>query len=230
MHALMGDLFPICRSITGDGQRRTLEILRRTIDLTIHEVPSGTAVFDWTVPREWNIRDAYIKDARGRKLVDFRDSNLHVMSYSVPVHARLSLDELKKHLFSLPEHPESIPYRTSYYNENWGFCLSHNQFLALQEGEYEVFIDSSLKQGSLTYGEYFVQGESREEILISCHICHPSLANDNLSGIAVATFLARWVNALPRRYSYRFLFTPGTIGSITWLALNQDKLSRIRGG
>ena len=230
MHALMRQLFPICRSLTGDGQRRTLEILRRTIDLRIREVPSGTEVFDWTVPREWNIRDAYIKDERGRKIIDFRESNLHVVSYSVPVHATLPLEELKKHLFTLPEHPEWIPYRTSYYSENWGFCLSHKQLLALPEGEYEVFIDSSLEPGSLTYGEYFLAGESDEEVLISCHICHPALANDNLSGIAVAAFLARYLGTLPLRYSYRFLFTPGCIGSITWLALNEGKLSRIRAG
>jgi aminopeptidase-like protein len=230
MHALMRELFPICRSITGEGQRRTLEILRRVIDLQIHEVPTGTQVFDWTVPREWNIRHAYIKDGRGRKVVDFHNSNLHVVSYSAPVHARLSLDQLKKHLFSLPEHPEWIPYRTSYYNETWGFCVSHKQLLALQEGEYEVCIDSSLENGSLTYGEYFLSGASAEEILISCHICHPSLANDNLSGIAVAAFLARSLRAMPLRYSYRFLFTPGCIGSIAWLSLNERGLSRVRGG
>ncbi len=230
MHALMAELFPLCRSITGDGERRTLEILQRHIGLKIHEVPSGTQVFDWTVPREWNIRDAYIKDPGGRKIVDFAECNLHVVSYSAPVHVRLSLAELKKHLYSAPEHPEWVPYRTSYYKEDWGFCLSHKQFLALQEGEYEICIDSSLQDGSLTYGEYFVPGESEEDILISCHICHPSLANDNLSGIAIATFLARHLRSLPLRYSYRFLFTPGCIGSIAWLCLNEKKLSRVRGG
>jgi aminopeptidase-like protein len=230
MFHLMGRLYPICRSITGNGGRETLRILQEYIPLTIHEVPSDTPVFDWTVPKEWNIRDAYIKDASGKKIVDFTRSNLHVVGYSVPVHARLSLAELKKHLFTLPEHPDWIPYRTSYYHENWGFCLSHRQFLELKEGEYEVYIDSSLENGSLTYGEYYLRGEREEEILISCHICHPSLANDNLSGIVVATFLAEHLRSLPLSYCYRFLFTPGTIGSITWLCLNERRLARIRSG
>jgi aminopeptidase-like protein len=230
MHELVTDLYPICRSLTGDGQRRTLEILRRYIDLTVHEVPSGTPVFDWTIPKEWNVHDAYIKDPGGKKIVDFAASNLHVVNYSVPVHRRVPFEELEKHLFSLPDQPEWIPYRTSYYQENWGFCLSHRQFLAMQEGEYEVFIDSTLEDGSLTYGEYYLPGDREEEILISCHICHPSLANDNLSGIAVATFLASNLTKVARRCSYRFLFTPGQIGSIAWLCKNEDRVSRIRAG
>jgi aminopeptidase-like protein len=230
LHDLVTALYPICRSLTGDGQRRTLEILRRSIDLTVHEVPSGTRIFDWTIPREWNIRDAYIKDRGGKKIVDFSQSNLHVVSYSVPVRRRMPFDELKKHLFTLPEQPDWIPYRTSYYQENWGFCLSHRQFLAMKEGEYEVVIDSTLEDGSLTYGEFYLPGERDEEILISCHICHPSLANDNLSGIAVATFLARGLTKIARRYSYRFLFTPGQIGSIAWLWKNENLLARIRAG
>jgi aminopeptidase-like protein len=230
LYRLVEKLYPICRSLTGDGQRQTLGILREEIDLTVHEVPSGTQVFDWTVPREWNIRDAYIKDASGRRVVDFRDSNLHVMSYSAPVNRRMSLRELKPHLHSLPEHPDWIPYRTSYYREDWAFCLSHRRLLEMTDGEYEVRIDSSLKNGSMTYGEYAVPGERPEEILISCHICHPSLANDNLSGIAVATMLARELGSARQRYSYRFLFTPGQIGSIAWLCRNEGRVGLIRAG
>ncbi|HEY2917672.1 MAG TPA: DUF4910 domain-containing protein [Candidatus Binatia bacterium] len=230
LYDLLVELYPICRSITGAGQGETLKILRQHIDLTVHEVPSGTQVFDWTVPREWNIRDAYIKDASGRKIIDFARSNLHVVSYSVPVHRRMSLAALRPHLFTLPEHPEWIPYRTSYYREDWGFCLSHRQFLQMKEGEYEVHIDSSLENGALSYGEYFVPGERAEENLISTHICHPSLANDNLSGIAVATLLAKHLSSAPHRYSYRFLFTPGTIGSITWLCRNESRARMIRAG
>jgi aminopeptidase-like protein len=230
MYRLIESLYPICRSLTGDGERQTLSILREVIDLTVHDVPSGTALFDWTVPREWNIRDAYIKDSSGRKVVDFGASNLHVMGYSVPVRRRMSLAALKPHLFTLPEHPDWIPYRTSYYREDWGFCLSHRQLLEMKEGEYEVCIDSSLKDGSMNYGECFVPGERAEEILISCHICHPSLANDNLSGIAVAAVLAQEIAARRHRYSYRFLFTPGQIGSIAWLCRNEGRVGLIRAG
>jgi len=230
IHRLMGELFPICRSITGDGFRRTLEILHRHIPLEVREVPSGTRVFDWTVPKEWNIHDAYIKDPKGEKIVDFRKSNLHVVSYSVPIHTTLSLEELKRHLYTLPDLPNWIPYRTSYYNQGWGFCLSHRQFLALEEGDYEVVIDSTLADGSLTYGEWLLRGETDEEILISTHACHPSLANDNLSGVGLATLLAKHMGAMPRRFSYRFLFIPGTIGAITWLAQNEHKTGKIRNG
>jgi aminopeptidase-like protein len=226
----MGKLFPICRSITGDGFRRTLDILRGHIPLEIHDVPSGTRVFDWTVPKEWNIRDAYVKDPKGKKIIDFRRSNLHVVSYSVPVRKTLSLEELKKHLHTLPDRPDWIPYRTSYYQEDWGFCLSHRQLLALEEGDYEAVIDSTLRDGSLTYGELYLKGESEEEILISAHACHPSLANDNLSGVGLATMLARGIAASPGHYSYRFLFIPGTIGAITWLSLNEDRAGKIKAG
>ena len=223
--------YPICRSITGDGVRRTLALIREHIPLEVHEVPSGTPVFDWTVPKEWNIRDAWIKDPSGRKVVDFQDSNLHVLSYSVPIHAKMPLEELRRHLFTLPDKPDLIPYRTSYYKEAWGFCLSHNQFRELPAGEYEVLIDSSLEDGSLTYGELFLEGESEREVLLSTHVCHPSLCNDNLSGIAVMTWLARELQGRPkRRYSYRFLFIPGTIGSITWLARNEERAGRIAHG
>jgi aminopeptidase-like protein len=230
MYRLIERLYPICRSLTGEGQRQTLAILREVVGLTIHEVPSGAQVFDWTVPPEWNIRGAYIKDASGRKIIDFADCNLHVMGYSTPVEQRMPLAALKPHLFTLPERPDWIPYRTSYYRENWGFCLSHRRLLEMKDGEYEVRIDSSLKNGSMSYGEYFIEGERAEEILVSCHICHPSLANDNLSGIAVAAMLAKEIARGPRRYSYRFLFTPGQIGSIAWLCRNEARLGLIRGG
>lgn len=230
LYALVAELFPICRSITGDGLRATLRRLSQIIPLTMHEVPSGTQVFDWTVPREWNIRDAYIANARGERVVDFRRSNLHVVSYSAPVRRRMRLDELRPHLFTLPDQPDRIPYRTSYYNESWGFCLPHAQLEALADEEYEVVIDSSLSDGALTYAECLLPGEQADEVLISCHACHPSLANDNLSGLAVATLLARELAARPRRYTYRFLFIPGTIGAITWLARNRDAAARVRHG
>lgn len=224
------ELFPICRSITGDGTRRTLAIIADRIPLQTIEVPTGTQVFDWTVPKEWNIRDAYIKLGDGERIVDFKKSNLHVLNYSAPVQAKMSLSELRPHLFTIPEKPDWIPYRTSYYKEDWGFCLSHKQMLGLVDGEYEACIDSSLEDGHLIYGEYYLPGRSAEEVLISCHVCHPSLANDNLSGIAVATFLAKSLVARNLRYSYRFLFIPGTIGAITWLARNQDAAQRISHG
>jgi aminopeptidase-like protein len=230
MHRLITELYPICRSITGNGFRETLQAVRRYIPLEIHEVPTGTQVFDWTVPREWNIRDAYIKNSRGERVVDFQKSNLHVLNYSTPIQAKLSLAELKPHLFSLPEHPDWIPYRTSYYAERWGFCLTHNQLLALKDDVYEVCIDSTLQDGHLTYGEFLLRGQSPDEILISCHACHPSLANDNLSGLALTTFLARHLSRSKPRYSYRFLFIPGTIGSITWLARNESQVAHIKHG
>jgi aminopeptidase-like protein len=226
----MTELFPICRSITGDGIRQTLTRIKQHIPSKIYEVPTGTRVYDWTVPKEWTITDAYIKDSQGKKLVDFQSCNLHVVSYSMPIKKRVSLAELKAHVFTIPEHPDWIPYRTSYYKESWGFCLSHNQLLELKDNEYEVMIDSSLHDGHLTYGEYFLKGETEEEVLISTHSCHPSLANDNLSGVALATFLAKHLSKLSLRYSYRFLFTPGTIGSITWLSLNEATISRIKHG
>ncbi len=230
MYQLIVDLYPICRSITGNGFRETLSIIKQHIPLQVQEVPTGTQVFDWTVPKEWNIVDAYIKNSKGERIVDFRKSNLHVVNYSVPIKANMSLAELKPHLFTLPDRPDWIPYRTSYYQENWGFCLSHRQFLELQDDIYEVCIDSSLEEGHLTFGECYLNGEREDEVLISCHTCHPSLCNDNLSGVALATFLARYLSSLTLRYSYRFLFIPGTIGSITWLALNEAKVSRIKHG
>lgn len=229
-HALIERLYPICRSITGNGVRRSLELLKSTVPLQVHEVASGTPVFDWTVPNEWNIRDAYIKNSAGERVIDFRKNNLHVLNYSVPVRRSMSLAELRPHLFTLPDKPDWIPYRTSYYKEAWGFCLTQRQLDQLEDGEYEVLIDSSLEAGSLTYGEYRIQGETDDEVLLSSHICHPSLANDNLSGVATAARLAHLLNSLDLRYSYRFIWIPGTIGAITWLALNQEILSRIKHG
>jgi aminopeptidase-like protein len=230
LHALVSELYPICSSITGNGLREILHRIGQRIPLQIHEVPTGTQVFDWTVPREWNIRDAYVRNASGEKVIDFKNSNLHVVNYSVPVRAKLSLQELKEHLHALPDRPDWIPYRTSYYRETWGFCLSQRQLDSLPEDEYEVVIDSSLEDGCLTYAEYLIPGKSQEEILISCHACHPSLCNDNLSGLAVATFLAQALAGIERRYSYRFLFIPGTIGSITWLSRNENVVPLIKHG
>ncbi len=230
MHGLIAELYPICRSITGNGVRESLRIIQQRVPLTVHEVPTGTKVFDWTVPKEWNIRDAYIRNPRGERVVDFKKSNLHVVSYSIPVKARMQLEDLKDHLHSLPEQPDWIPYRTSYYNENWGFCLSHRQLEALEDGEYEVCIDSTLEEGHLTYGEYLLPGESNDEVLISCHICHPSLCNENLSGVSLVALLAASLKQLSLRYSYRFLFLPTTIGSITWLWMNQGRVPAIKHG
>ena len=231
MYALIEELYPICRSITGDGVRRTLDAIGRYMPLQRSEVPSGTKVFDWTVPKEWNIRDAYVRDPHGTKIVDFARSSLHVVSYSQPVRTRLPLAALQARLHSIPEHSDWIPYRTSYYNESWGFCLADRQRQALPEGEYEVVIDATLADGHLSYAECLLLGASTDEVLLSCHICHPALCNDNLSGIALLTEIARELQARPqRRYSYRFLFIPGTIGSITWLARNEPHVDRVRHG
>lgn len=230
MHALMAELYPICRSITGQGIRDTLERLKLIIPIQIHRVPSGTQVFDWVVPREWNIQDAWVKNSQGEKVIDFRRSNLHVLNYSVPIHRSMPLAELREHLYTIPEQPDWIPYRTSYYKENWGFCLSHNELLRMEDGEYEVCIESRLEPGDLAYGEYFLPGEVEDEILISTHACHPSLCNDNLSGVVLNAYLARALTDKRRHYSYRFLFVPGTIGAITWLARNEAQVMRIRYG
>ena len=231
MHAFIARLFPICRSITGDGVRKTLRLVQDRIPIQVHEVPTGTQVFDWSVPKEWNIRDAWVKDSSGKRLIDFREHNLHVVNYSSPVHQRMRLTELKEHLYTLPERPEWIPYRTTYYEESWGFCLCENQLAKFDhDQEYDVCIDSSLEDGYLTYGECLLPGEEAAEVLISCHLCHPSLANDNLSGIAVAVELARYLAKSSHRYSYRFVFVPGTIGSITWLARNAEVIPKIRHG
>jgi aminopeptidase-like protein len=230
LHALVERLYPLCRSITGDGVRSTLDIVGEHLPLTVHEVPTGTRVFDWTVPREWNIRDAYIADATGRRVVDFAESNLHVVGYSVPVDTTMPLDELLPHLHSLPEQPDLIPYRTSYYQETWGFCLAQRTLDSLVDDDYRVVIDSTLADGSLTYAEHVVPGRVSDEVIISCHTCHPSLANDNLAAIAVATRLAHRLAESNPWYTYRFLFMPGTIGSITWLARNHERIGKVRHG
>jgi aminopeptidase-like protein len=230
MHALMGDLFGLCRSLTGEGVLQTLQRLQERIPLEIHEVPSGTDVFDWTVPREWNIRDAYVRDSSGTKVIDFQQSNLHVVGYSVPICETMSLEQLCPHLHTLPDYPDWIPYLTSYYNEDWGFCLTHSDFERLAEDTYEVVIDSSLADGVLRYGELCIPGRRDEEILVSTYLCHPSLANDNLSGVVLATALAEHMAAMELESTYRFLFIPETIGAITWLSRNRDRLPLIRAG
>lgn len=229
--ALAARIYPISRSITGNGVRETLRALSELVPLTLHEVPSGMPVLDWTVPPEWNVRDAYIADAAGRRIVDLKKSNLHLVGYSEPVRRRMTLAELRPHLHTLPGQPDLIPYRTSYYTRTWGFCLAHRQLETLGPGPYDVVIDSTLDDaGSLTYGEAFLPGETEDEVLLSAHICHPSLANDNCSGLALLAGLARHIAARPRRFSYRILFAPGTIGAITWLERNRDTASRISHG
>ena len=200
VHARIRRLYPICRSITGNGLRQTLRLIAEEIDLRTEEVPTGTAVFDWTVPKEWNIRDAYIKNRQGVRLVDFNASNLHVVNYSVPVNQRMTVAALRPHLHSIPERPDWIPYKTSYYAENWGFCVTHRQLEALEKeaGELDVCVDSSLTNGHLTLGQCVLEGRQSDEVLFSCHACHPSLCNDNLSGISVAVTLARTTRC-PRR-------------------------------
>ena len=230
IHALLTDLYPICRSITGPGVTRTLERLQEEMPLTIHEVPSGTQVLDWTVPREWTIRDGWIKNAAGEKVVDFQKHNLHVVNYSSPVDTVLPLSELKKNVFSLPAKPTAIPYRTSYYDDSWGFCLKDEDLSQLPDGDYHAFIDSTLEPGHLRYGEYVIPGKTSQEILITTHVCHPSMANDNLSGIGVATFLAAALTGSTPYFTHRFLFIPGTIGSLTWLATHRDAMPDIRHG
>ena len=230
IYALIEQLYPICRSITGAGVRSSLGILQQYIPLNCYEIPSGTVAFDWIVPKEWNIRDAYIKNSRGEKIVDFKKSNLHVVNYSMPIHSNFSLEELIPHLHTIPENPDWIPYRTSYYKENWGFCLPHKEFEKLEPGEYEVYIDSSLEDGNLTYGEYFIPGVTEEEILLHTHICHPSLCNDNLSGMSLLTYLAKTLSSRKNRYSYRIVFNPGTIGAIAWLSNNEQNVTKIKHG
>jgi aminopeptidase-like protein len=230
IYELVRQLYPICRSISGDGVRQTFELLAPLLPLEVTEVPTGSAVFDWTVPREWNIREAWIADADGERVVDFGDSNLHVLGYSAPVRTRLSLTELRDHLFTHPTQPDWIPFRTSYYNENWGFCLAQRQLDALPDGEYEVYVDSTLADGSITYAEAVVPGELEDEVLISTYSCHPSLANDNCSGIALVAILGRYLSRMKLRYTYRLLFSPGSIGPISWLAANEENLGRVKHG
>lgn len=232
IYALAAEIFPICRSITGDGVSKTIDVLGRHVPIRRHELPTGTAVLDWEIPKEWNVTDAYIKNANGERVVDFRRSNLHVLNYSVPIRQRMHISELKPHVFTLPDQPDLIPYRTSYYKETWGFCMPHRQLEALEDagGEYEVVIESRLEPGVLTWGEYLHAGASTDEVLISTHICHPSLANDNCSGLALLTVLARELARRKTRFSYRFVLVPVTIGAIAWLATNEPHLGRIKHG
>ncbi|MBO1325500.1 DUF4910 domain-containing protein [Acetobacter sp. TBRC 12305] len=225
-------LFPICRSITGEGIRQTLSYIGEYIDnFHIHHIGSGTQVFDWQVPLEWNVRTARICRTNGEVVIDFAQSNLHLVQYSTPMRARVSRDVLQEHLYSLPDQPDLIPYRTSYYNESWGFCVSEHQRAALTDAEYDIEIDTDLRPGVLSYGEVRIPGKQADEVLFSVHCCHPSLANDNLSSIAIAIELVRALQAGPaRRLSYRFVFIPGTIGAITWLAINRNTVDRIRHG
>lgn len=223
-------MYPICRSITGNGVRRTLDLVETVVPLQRHEIPTGTPVFDWEVPREWNIRDAYVADETGRRVIDFRAHSLHVVSYSIPVRRRMTLEELQPHLHSRPERPDWVPYRTSYYKEDWGFCLRHSDRERLKPGVYEVVIDSELVPGHLTYAESTIEGQSAEQAIVYTHTCHPSLANDNLTGIAAAAALAQALRAERPRLTWRFVFGPGTIGSLAWLSRNEMLLPRLRGG
>jgi aminopeptidase-like protein len=222
------DLFPICRSITGPGVRETLLYIKEILPaLKIHSVPTGTKVFDWTVPNEWFVHDAYIKDSHGNKIVDFENNNLHLVSYSKPMDEWMDFSVLDKHLHSLPEQPDAIPYVTSYYNTNWGFCLTQNQRELLKEGLYHVVIDSELKHGVLNYGELIIKGETNEEVLLSTYICHPSMANNELSGPIVTAGIARWIETLKSpRYTYRIIFIPETIGSIVYLNKHAEHMKK----
>jgi len=230
MHQFVRELYPTCRSITGEGLRATLREIGNQIPLDITEVATGTSVLDWEVPDEWNVRDAWVKDSTGRKVIDFQTSSLHLVNYSPPVSATMDLEDLRSHLHSLPDKPDLIPYRTSYYQRQWGFCLTHRDLEALPAGEYEVHIDTTLAAGSLSFGECVIPGAVAEEVLVSVHCCHPALANDNLSGIAVATELARSLLAEQPRFTWRFLFVPATIGAIAWLATHADTVGDIRAG
>jgi aminopeptidase-like protein len=229
-YELMQRLFPLCRSLTGSGVRATFDVLEEYIPLRRSAIASGTKVFDWTVPDEWNLRDAYIATPDGERVVDLRRSSLHVVNYSEPVRARMPLEQLRERLHTLPDQPDLIPYRTSYYHRTWGFCLSHRQLLELADVEYDVVIDSTLEPGQLVYGELRLPGSTDEQVLISTYVCHPSLANDNLSGIAVATMLAKQLQQRELRYSYRILFAPGTIGPLAWLHDNRHTLDRVKHG
>lgn len=226
IHDLAKKLYPINRSLTGNGVRATLNILKEMCpSMTLHEVPSGTQVFDWIVPNEWNINEAYIVDPSGNKIVDFKNHNLHVVGYSLPIDCELSLSELNEHLYSLPEQPDAIPYVTSYYSKKWGFCLTHDQRNSLKEGMYKVYIDSELKPGFLTYGELIIPGKSEKEVFLSTYICHPSMANNEISGPSVTIFLAKWLEILSNKnFTYRIVFIPETIGAITYLSKNLEHL------
>jgi aminopeptidase-like protein len=227
---LVEDLYPLHRAVTGPGVRATLARVRAEIPIEIHEIPSGTPVLDWTVPDEWSVREAWIKAPDGRRFADIAECNLHLMSYSRPVHCRLGRAELDQHLHSLPDRPSAIPFKASVLGNSWGFCLTHDERASLVDGEYEVLVDATLEPGSLTYGELVIPGSTTDEVLLATHVCHPSMANDNVSGIAVLTELARRLAARRRKFTYRLLFIPGTFGSITWLATHRDVVPRVRHG
>lgn len=227
IYQLLEDLFPFCRSLSGDGVRKTFDLIQEVVPVTRTEVPSGTQVFDWTVPKEWNVRDAYVVAPDGEKIIDFSTSNLHLLGYSRPFRGTLSLADLRQHLYTLEDQPDIVPYLTTYYDDNWGFCLSHRQYEALEEGDYQVVVDTSLEDGSLSYAEAYVAGDQETEVLITCYTCHPSMANDSLSGVVVIAHLANYLRQFKLKHSYRFLFIPETIGSIAWLAKNEDRLDRI---
>jgi aminopeptidase-like protein len=226
IYKLCEELWPITRSITGDGVRETLKIINRHLqDLVVNEIPTGTQCFDWDVPLEWNIRSAYIINPNGEKIIDFKNNNLHVVGYSTPINTTMSLKELQNNLFSLRDQPDAIPYVTSYYKKNWGFCISENQRKLLIEGDYKVYIDSELKNGSLTYGELIIPGKSKKEVFLSTYICHPSMANNELSGPSVTTYIAKWLQSMDElKYTYRIIFIPETIGSICYLSKNIKKM------
>ncbi len=232
MYELLKKLFPICRSLTGNGVRQTLGEIKKILpSLEIHEVPTGTKVQDWTIPKEWNINDGWIKNSNGEKIIDFKENNLHIMGYSIPVHKKVSLEELKEYIYTLPNQPDLIPYITSYYKERFGFCMSHNQFKSLKDDEYEIFIDSTLEDGSLTYADLVIPGETDEEIMLTTYVCHPSLANNELSGPVLATYLAKYLQGRKNKYTYRFVFNPETIGSITYITKNLEHLkSKLKAG
>ncbi len=222
------DLFPICRSITGDGVRETFKYIKSFLpDLEVHEVPTGTKAFDWVVPQEWNVNDAYVLDPEGRKIIDFKECNLHLVNYSIPFKGSMSLQALQEHLYSLEDQPDAIPYVTSYFKPRWGFCISHKQRQDLIDGTYHIVVDTTLEDGSMTYGECFLEGESKEEILLSTYTCHPSMGNNELSGIVVTIALAKWLSSLPnRRYSYRIVWVPETIGAIVYLSRNWEQMKQ----
>jgi aminopeptidase-like protein len=230
MWRLVEDLFPLFRAVTGPGVRETLARIAEDLPIEAHEVPSGTPVLDWTVPDEWSVREAWIEGPDGRRFADISQTNLHLMTYSQPVRGRFSRAELDKHLHSLPARPHAVPFKTSLYGNTWAFCLTHAERVALVDGDYEVCIDATVAPGSLTYGELVVPGASTDEVLLSTHVCHPSMANDNLSGLAVLTEVGRRLLERPRRFTYRLLYAPGTLGSISWLATHRDVVSRIHHG
>lgn len=230
LHALVRELYPLGRSITGEDLRRSLRRLGELAPMRLDEVPTGTPVLDWEIPREWKVRSARLTGPQGEVIADHRASNLHLVAYSVPFRGRLGLDELQPHLHSLPDRPSLVPYRTAYYREDWGFCITHAARERLRPGTYEVQIDTSLEPGSMTLGEVLLPGATADEVLVSTHTCHPSLANDNLSGMVVAAALARALAGVAHRYTFRFVFVPTTIGAIAWLARNEGAVARVRHG